>query len=176
MEVGHLFLTRLSTSVTMKELLDQLANYDLWANSRYVQRLQQVPDELLDREAGGSFPTIRATLLHIRDAENTWWGRITGNSTTWPASTDRSIGSLLPITERFRGMVLALEEDRLREIVTYHDLKGNAHMQPAWQLILHCLNHSTQHRGQLISQMRALGMTDIPANDLVVYQRTLKTH
>jgi uncharacterized damage-inducible protein DinB len=49
-------------------------------------------------------------------------------------------------------------------------------MQPAWQLILHCLNHSTQHRGQLISQMRALGMEDIPANDLVVYQRTLETH
>ncbi|MFN9326679.1 MAG: DinB family protein, partial [Flavobacteriales bacterium] len=119
---------------------------------------------------------IRATLLHIRDAENTWWGRITGNSTTWPASTDRSIGSLLPINELFHGMVLALDEDRLRELVTYHDLKGNAHMQPAWQLILHCLNHSTQHRGQLISQMRALGMEDIPANDLVVHQRSFTIH
>lgn len=160
----------------MKELLDQLAAYDLWANSRYVQRLMQLPDEWLDRDAGGSYPTMRATLLHIRDAENTWWGRMTGQPTTWPASPDRSIASLLPINERFRDMVLALDEDRSRMETTYHDLKGNAHKQAVWQMVLHCLNHSTQHRGQLISQMRFLGVDAIPANDLVVFQRSLTTH
>jgi uncharacterized damage-inducible protein DinB len=53
----------------------------------------------------------------------------------------------------------------------YPDLRGNLHRQPVWQLLLHCFNHSTQHRGQVITLMRTLGLGDIPANDLVVFQR-----
>jgi uncharacterized damage-inducible protein DinB len=39
---------------------------------------------------------------------------------------------------------------------------------------LHCFNHSTQHRGQLITMMRTLGLDRIPATDLIVYQRSLR--
>jgi uncharacterized damage-inducible protein DinB len=38
-------------------------------------------------------------------------------------------------------------------------------------MLLHCFNHSTQHRGQVITMMRTVGLVDIPANDLVVFQR-----
>ena len=54
---------------------------------------------------------------------------------------------------------------------TYRDLRGNAHRQSAWQMIMHCCNHSTQHRGQLITQMRQLGLEEIPATDLVRFWR-----
>ena len=159
----------------MTDLLHHYADYGLWAGTRFVERLMHEPDEVLDRAVGGSFPTLRATVLHIRDAENTWWGRLTGTPTTWPAVPERSLDTVPPVLQRFRAVVKGMRPDALHAIVSYADLKGRTHRQPAWQMVLHCINHGTQHRGQLITQMRLLGLGEVPANDLVVYQRTLTT-
>lgn len=161
--------------MSIKPLLDQLAGYDLWANTRFVERLQREPAEVLDRPVPNSFPSLRATLLHIRDAENAWSCRLTGARATWPAETDTSIESLLKYTVRLRDLVIGMDEAALVSERTYQDLRGNTHIQAVWPMLMHCFNHSTQHRGQLITMMRALGLEGIPANDLVVYQRTLTT-
>ena len=158
----------------MTENIRHYADYGLWANTRFVERLMREPDGVLDRPAGGSFPTLRATLLHIRDAENTWWGRLTGTPTNWPAVRETSLDSVLPVCIRFHALVTRLEETALRSMVGYADLKGRTHQQPAWQIVLHCINHGTQHRGQLITQMRLLGLDDVPANDMLVHQRSLQ--
>jgi uncharacterized damage-inducible protein DinB len=155
----------------MKELLDHYARYDHWANTRFVERLQHEPDEVLDRPVSSSFPSLRSTLLHIRDAENVWWGRLTGGKTTWPAEASTEIATLLPCSERLKAWVEHADEGELTRMAEYPDLRGNLHRQPVWQMLLHCFNHSTQHRGQVITLMRTLGLGDIPANDLVVFQR-----
>lgn len=154
-------------------LLREFADYDHWANARFVHRSEREPESVLDEPVKSSFPSIRATLLHIRDAEHTWWCRITGNKGAWPAEADRSIASLLKHSLILRDHVHALDDAGILASCTYHDLKGNTHVQPVWRMLMHCFNHSTQHRGQLITMMRSLGLEDIPATDLVVYHRTL---
>ena len=155
----------------MKELLDHYARYDHWANTRFVERLQHEPDEVLDRPVSSSFPSLRSTLLHIRDAENVWWGRLSGERTQWPAEASTEIATLLPYSERLKACVEHADEGELKRVAEYPDLRGNLHRQPVWQMLLHCFNHSTQHRGQVITLMRTLGLDNIPANDLVVFQR-----
>jgi uncharacterized damage-inducible protein DinB len=158
----------------MKEILEHYADYDRWANERFVERLEREPEAVLDRQVSSSFPSLRATILHIRDAENTWWGRITGTTVSWPAEASNNIDGLLKYSERLQELVKSCSEAELRREFTYADLRGNEHTQPVWQALMHCLNHSTQHRGQLITMMRSLGLAEIPANDLVVYQRSLR--
>ncbi len=157
----------------MKIIVDQLADYELWANTRFVQRLQPENDDVLDRNVPSSFPSLRATLLHIRDAENAWYARLTGVPVVWPASPEREIGDLLTYTAQLHDLVKGYSAGDLEGTCIYHDLKGNEHRQGRWQMLMHCFNHSTQHRGQLITMMRALGLDHIPANDLIVYQRSL---
>ncbi|MGV3636438.1 MAG: DinB family protein [Flavobacteriales bacterium] len=160
--------------MTIKPLIDQLVGYDRWANARFVERLQREPDAMLDRPLASSFPTLRDTLLHIRDAENAWTLRLEGIAPVpWPAEEDRSITTLLAYSERLYDLVLHADEDWLLGSATYHDLRGNRHEQVRWQMLVHCINHGTQHRGQLITMMRALGLDAIPANDLIVYQRSI---
>ena len=159
----------------MRDLLLQLARYNCWANRRYVERLDTLAQGMLDVPAPGSFPSLRSTLLHIRDAENIWWCRIKGQDYQWPASPSMETRSLLSCSDRLWELVEGATQLDLERIVEYHDLKGVVHGQPAWHMLLHCFNHSTQHRGQLITQLRALGVTDIPSNDLVVFQR-LRAH
>lgn len=158
-----------------KPILDQLAGYNNWANTRFVERLQREPDDVLDRPVSSSFPSIRATVLHIRDAENAWTHRLLGISPVpWPAEEDTSIGSMLKFTQRLSDLVRAADKAWFDSVAEYKDLRGNNHQQMRWHMLLHCFNHGTQHRGQLITMMRTLGLQDIPANDLVVYQRSLR--
>lgn len=157
----------------MREILLHLAQYDQWANRRYVERLEGLVEDVLDAPASGSFPSLRATLLHIRDAENVWWCRINGLPYRWPASPEQGIRSLLVCSDRLGELVENATERDLGRVVEYHDLKGNIHRRTVWSMLLHCFNHSTQHRGQLITQLRILGVDDIPSNDLVAYQHTL---
>jgi uncharacterized damage-inducible protein DinB len=161
--------------MSITQVITEYAAYDRWANARFVERLSREPDDVLDRPAASSFPTLRATLLHIRDAEHTWWGRLTGAPTRWPAEEDRGIATLLRHCEVLFAAVQELSEADLLSERVYTDLRGNTHRQAAWRMLMHCFNHSTQHRGQLITQMRALGLGEIPANDLVVFQRLAAT-
>ena len=159
----------------MTTLLHEYVRYNLWANTRFVERLSAEPDAVLDAPVPSSFPTLRRTLLHIRDAENAWVCRLMNEAVPWPADPDTDINSLLLFSKRFHDLVLACDERLLAEQRSYKTLKGDPQRSLVWRMVHHCLNHSTQHRGQVITQMRALGLGDIPANDLVVYQRTLTT-
>ncbi len=154
-------------------LIKHYADYDRWANHRYIDRLTMEPEGLLDREAPGSFPTIRQMMLHIRNAEHAWLMRVKEEPYNWPAEPDEDIRGLGRHCDLLHDHVSSLEDRDLLRVVEYSDTKGNRYRQPVWQMLMHCFNHSTQHRGQLITMMRHLGLKDIPANDLVVYQRQL---
>ena len=79
----------------VRTLIDQYAAYDLWANTLFVRRLDREPADLLDRNTPSSFPTLRQTLLHIRNAEHVWFMRVRSEAYTWPAEADEGIGSVL---------------------------------------------------------------------------------
>lgn len=154
----------------MKDIIHQYGAYDLWANTRMVERSQRESDNMIDRHVKSSFPALGLTFLHIRDATNTWMGRIFG---TPLAGLDDGIGSLLKVSVAMNDKVLGLEEEQLGQIVNYANLKGDKFNQPRWQLLMHCFNHASFHRGQVVTIMRQLDMTDIPNTDLVAYQRLL---
>ncbi len=154
----------------MKDLIHQYAAYDLWANTRMVERLQRENGNLLGRHVKSSFPALGLTLMHVRDATNTWMGRIFGAPV---AGLDDSIGSLLKVSVGMNDKVQGLDEEGFHEMAHYANTKGEKFTQPRWQLLMHCFNHASYHRGQLVTIMRQLDMTDIPTTDLVAYQRLL---
>ena len=158
----------------LRSLIDQYSAYDLWAATLFVRRLDREPDDLLDHVTPSSFPTLRKTILHIRDAEAAWLCRLQGVPQRWPAEDDVSVGNLLTHVTRMRDHVHGMSAAAMEKIHAYQDLRGNTHQQPAWQMLMHCFNHSTYHRGQLVTMMRALGMEEIPHADLVIYHRSLK--
>lgn len=154
-------------------LLEQYAAYDLWANTLFVRRLDREPADVLDRNTPSSFPTLRQTLLHIRNAEHVWLRRVRNEPYTWPAEEDMAIGSVLKHCVLLRDHVAVLDEGALANVVNYKDLRGNEHSSPVWQMLMHCFNHSSYHRGQLVTMMRALGMDEVPASDMIAYFRSL---
>ncbi len=154
----------------MKNAIDQYAAYDLWANTRIVERIQREKENVPDIHVKSSFPSLRLTLDHIRDSGNIWYQRIFG----LPAlEVGDHIDSLLKVSVALRDQVQAMDDAALLGQVTYARANGQQHHQPRWQLLMHCYNHASYHRGQVITIMRQLDLQEIPGTDLVAYQRLL---
>lgn len=154
-----------------RTIISHYAAYDLWANTRIAERLVREPESMLDAPVKSSFPSLRATIMHMRNAEAAWFQRMSGIPQVWPAEPSEDLSTFLKHVRVMCDYARSLPTEELLATASYMDLKGNTHTTPRWQALMHCFNHGTYHRGQLVTMMRVLGLEEIPAMDLVVFQR-----
>lgn len=161
----------------MKNILENYTDYNLWANTKITDALRIIGPSLIDKEIASSFTSIRKTTYHIWGAEELWWKRLHGESLAkvpamdFSGSYDEAVKHFLTVSKKFAELVKEKDENYLQTSNTYKDTRGNTWTNPHWQMIMHCMNHSTFHRGQLVTMMRAVGITTIPATDMIVYFR-----
>ena len=157
-----------------KEDIDQLYSYNKWANLTVLQSVAPLSQEELTRQLGGSFPSVRETLVHILGAEWIWLRRWKGVSPR--ALFDKAeFPSLDVIKGRWREIeteqmdfVKDLTDEKLKQIVSYVNLKGQTWEYPLGWLMQHLVNHSSYHRGQVANFLRQLGATPA-ATDFLIY-------
>lgn len=162
--------------MTRMDELRELYAYDRWANRRVLDAASRLSPEELARDLGSSFPSILATLAHVLGAEWIWLERWRGTSPPgFPESWDLS--SLESVRARWaeveadqRAFVEGLDEPALDRVVAYRDTRGIPYENPLGQLLRHVVNHSTYHRGQIVTLLRQLGAEAV-ATDYVVYLR-----
>lgn len=161
----------------MKPILEIYTSYNLWANTKITDALKSISTSLIDKETASSFNTIRKTTYHIWGAEELWWRRLHGESLgkvpamDFTGSYNDAVKHFLSVSKQFAELVKEKDENYLQSPNTYKDTRGNSWTNKHWQMIMHCMNHSTYHRGQLVTMMRAAGVTSIPATDMIAYFR-----
>jgi len=160
----------------MIDELRELFAYNRWANHRILDAAAKLSAEALDKDLGSSFPSVRATLAHILSAEWVWLSRWKGTSPTgvpdsWDLSTLDSIRKRWAEVEREQQEFIdALGEDDLRRAVSYRNIKGQPFTSTMAQMLRHVVNHSTYHRGQVVTMLRQLGAEAV-STDLITYYR-----
>jgi uncharacterized damage-inducible protein DinB len=75
-----------------------------------------------------------------------------------------------PVWDRWKEYVAGLTPDKAAAEVAYSTFKGEAFRSPAWQIVMHVVNHGTHHRGQVSGFIRSLGKTP-PVPDLMHFYR-----
>jgi uncharacterized damage-inducible protein DinB len=157
----------------MKELLEEYAAYNLLANQKITQAILSMDEALHQQLVPSSFPNIYSTILHMWDAESIWWQRVKLHehlvvpSTNFNPTTKEAINGLLNQSTLWKDYLLASSELRLRHVFEYKTRHKESMKQPLYRVIHHVFNHSTYHRGQLVTMMRVLGETKIPPTDFV---------
>src|SRR5690606_15289841 len=103
------------TSGTMVDEIRGLYAYNRWANDRILGATSGLTDEELTRDLRSSFPSIRATLVHMIDAEWIWLSRWRGTSPAappeWDASSHAAIRARFDEIDRDRAQFLATLDD-----------------------------------------------------------------
>lgn len=163
----------------MKQLLENYTSYNLWANQRITEMLLENKSSA-DKEIKSSFPTLKKTLCHIWGAEELWQMRLKGTSLPYipgfdfSGSLEEAIDKSLAVSSSFKDLIAQSDEAYLQTLSSYTDTRRNTHTQPHWEMIMHCMNHSTYHRGQIVTMLREVGATKIMSTDMSVYFREAK--
>jgi uncharacterized damage-inducible protein DinB len=157
--------------------LTTLFSYNSWANDRVFDTVGTLAPDAYLRDLGSSHGGVHGTLVHLIGAEDIWLQRWNGTSPatfytvndfpTFDAVRERRVSVEAALTRYVRSLGSDAEAAR---VVAYKDLKGNPHAEPLWQLMQHLANHSTYHRGQVVTMLRQLGAVP-PSTDLVAYYR-----
>ena len=157
--------------------IHNLYEYNYWANHRLLEVVETVPHEQFIKDLGSSHGGIHGTLVHIMGAEEIWLKRWKGDSpSSFYSAADFPTFDVLSnhwemVEMEMMGFCHMLKtEADIQKIITYKDLKGNAYSQPLWQLMQHLANHSTYHRGQVVTMLRQVGVKPV-GTDLVTYFR-----
>lgn len=154
--------------------LKEYTQYNRWANRTLCEKLQSIDPALLDVDNQSSFPSMRKTVFHIWDAESIWLDRLSGREVEHIPSrdlpADTAIDQFLKTSEAFAAFVAKQPDAYFDETIRFKADDTEYAMQST-PLIWHCMNHSTFHRGQLVTMLRQAGITEIPGTDLTKYLR-----
>ena len=155
----------------------RLIEYTIWANHRDPARGGHArPSDDFKRDLG-SQPRRRARHPgphHGRGVDLA--GAMEGRVATRPLD-ESEFADVVAVRERWT----VIEDHRAAwfgqpqgggpaEIIRYKTLDGRACETPLWQLVQHVANHSTYHRGQVITLLRILGARGV-TTDMVAWDR-----
>ena len=146
-----------------------LYEYDRWANNRVLQAVSALSPEQFTRDLGGSFRSLRDTLVHIIGGEWGWlaYWKASSHSAAFLADLwDRHDALFHPdgfpnlstvrlkwedVVKEQTEFVSSLTEEALRKMFPIRS--GQLSLA---HLMQHLASHSTYHRGQVALMMRLL--------------------
>lgn len=130
-------------------------NRTLWDS--YVMQLS---DEQFTQGGGYSHGSVRDQIVHLMSVDDTWFSGLRGAAIPDPlhpadfhdreqlrAYWDR-------VEQNMRGYLAGLEDDRLFD----QPLEEEDKELRVWQVLLHVVNHGTDHRAQILRLLHDLGV------------------
>jgi uncharacterized damage-inducible protein DinB len=160
-----------------KKYFIELADYTIWANNIVCGWIGQISNQQWEQEVVSSFNSIQATVLHIISAEHIWVQRINKmEKTEWFASTfkgtkEEHIVLWKNASENLKKCVVDFEEGNLGVRFDFKRINGELNSLAYYQAFAHAFNHSSYHRGQLVTMLRQVGFTNVGSTDLLGFYR-----
>lgn len=155
-----------------KNYFIELSDYNLWATDIFGSMLEKISDEQWLQKVASSFDTIQETTLHIISAEKAWLQRFEKKPVEWlqftyKESKDEHAKLWKKASADLKDFINAFDESSLQIKLDYKRLNGEEKSTPFYIMFAHVFNHSTYHRGQLVTMLRQAGFTNIQSTDLV---------
>ena len=155
--------------------------YDRWANNRVLEAASALSAEQFTRDLGGSFRSVRDTLLHIIGGEWGWlayWKAPLHGPAFLKDLKSRRDSLFNPeafpdvSAVRLKWTEIEREQTEFVDCLTDEVLRKMLPFRAAQVSLLHLMqhlaNHSTYHRGQVALMMRQLGAEPV-ATDFHVF-------
>jgi uncharacterized damage-inducible protein DinB len=159
--------------MTVKDL-EALYDYSYWANNKLFQVMAQLTPDQFTQSVGGSYGSIRNTMVHTLSAEWGWLDRCGGPERGLRLNPDDypTVESLIETWNKVEGYVREflskLKDEDLARPAEYMNDRGEKRSMPLGELMQHAAIHGVHHRGQVALLLRMLGCA--PGNfDILFY-------
>ncbi|WP_068841983.1 DinB family protein [Flavobacterium chilense] len=159
--------------MSLKKIMSNYADYNLWVNQQFVNWLSVKSDELLYAEVPSSFSGILKTLDHIWGTEEYWFSVISETVMTKKKelselSKEEIFAGLLNSSAKLVDLIHSLSDDDLMKEVKIVNPWFECEL-PVSDYLIQVINHGTYHRGQIVTIGRSIGITDASNTDYNFY-------
>ncbi|MCM3238774.1 DinB family protein [Heyndrickxia oleronia] len=153
--------------------------YHVWANKVLLERIKELPNNVLYEEVSSSYPNIAQTFSHIYVVDVMWLKVLKGMDMQEALEASMVIVekansySLDEFVKYFEELALQYEE----WMNSQNDLEQKINLNNPWsgaretaysEILFHVANHGTYHRGNITTMLRQLGYSS-KMNDFCLY-------
>jgi len=148
-----------------KQDITLLYKYNQWANAKILQQVAKVSLEQYLAPAKFPHGGLRSTLVHALFAEWIWRHRWEGASPIVRLKPDDfpTIKSLLARWADEEKILMKFVEEvtdkRLNDHFFYTNTQGTPYEKILWQVMVHVVNHGTQHRTEAAAMLTEFGFS-----------------
>ena len=150
--------------------------YNYWASGRILSAAKDITSEQLLAPAEFPYGNLRATLIHIIDAEYGWRGLFENNKFNEDIDPE-GFQDIASIAERFhieeqamRAYLNGLTDEDMESHKKYIADNGEPRDRILWHCLYHVVNHGTQHRSEAAVVLTELGHS--PGDlDMILFTR-----
>ncbi|MEZ5003728.1 MAG: DinB family protein [Chitinophagales bacterium] len=129
----------------------------------------KILDQLIENEEKASVKSIKL-FSHILNAHQIWNSRILGFE-RFDVFQLHALDECEAIERKnYRDTLKILKEFDLTKKITYTTSKGHQFSNTIQDILFHVSNHTSHHRGQLVSQLKNKGITPL-VTDFIFYKR-----
>ncbi len=155
----------------------QLYEYKAWADARILATAAGPSTaQFLEPVARLSHGSLRGTLVHALSAQWIWRSRCQGNSpqSVLPEADFPTLDALRARwedeTQAMRSYLAGLSDADLGQTIHYTSTRGQPYENTLWHILLHVVNHTTQHRSEAAMLLTEWGHS--PGDlDLIMFLR-----
>lgn len=141
----------------MKQFFENFFSYNYQINDSLADRFKSY-DYQLDAE-------IIRLANHVMNAHQVWLGRISGNNSLKSPWEDFPIQTFPLRNQELHGQTMELlESEDLEKMISFKTFAGAGFEKKLSDILIHVVNHSTYHRGQLALLMRRDGLEPVPSD------------
>ncbi len=157
--------------------ISTLFDYNRWANRRILHAASGLSDAQFCLPQSPDLGSMRQILVHVYGAEWIWRKRCAEGVSPAALPNEEEFVDFGALHARWqdeeeamRAFIDAITDKQLDGEMIYRTTSGRELTAPYWQVLLHVVNHGTQHRAEAAVLLTALDRSpgDI---DLIVYVR-----
>lgn len=153
--------------------------YHVWANKVLLERIKELPSNVLYEEVNSSYPTIAQTFSHIYVVDVLWLQVLKG------IDMKEALEASIALLERTNSYSVNEFVNSFKELAIQYedwisnqkDLEQKINLNNPWsgaretaysEILFHVANHGTYHRGNITTMLRQQGYAST-MNDFALY-------
>lgn len=153
-----------------------LYDYNYWAHRRVWGCVEQLSEVQFTQESDYSWGSVHSQVVHTMSAEWIWFSRLKGDSPTG-ALRNEEYPTRAAIRQKWdaveqevRAYLNSLSDADLEGDFTYQTTSGESYTHNRLNILLHVVNHGTDHRAQTLAIIDQVGGPTVE-QDLLFYLR-----
>lgn len=170
----------------LAEAMRTFYDYNHWATEKIMGATATLTQEQLDEPGTAGRGSIRQTLLHMIDTHQgwlSWWDGSLSAEEAMLLSLDPAEypdlaairGAWNAVNEQTRAFINPLGDEDMERIYTTATPDGSTVTFVLWRMMLHVVNHGTQHRSEIAAMLTVFdcspGDLDVVSYDFELMQQ-----